>query len=319
MAGNGLAGTPPKTTRVSAGLVRDAKGNIVKAQSSGTSKTAKNKGTSAQKLEGLTKGQNALINTRQAQDQGLADTAGTMLGQINSNFSQPFDYSQYKGPAEGDYNNWISGQMGQYNQAFDQRMNPQFAQESQDLEQQLANRGIPMGSELYNREKSRLEQSHNDARTQAYASNQASAANAASQFFNIGTQAQDRGMGLAQSQRYAPLSEFNQLTAAQSPMMQQNLAYSQQRGLNTQQGQIQKSMPRGGGGGGGSSPAWAQAGFSSMQEYDAYRVAQARDQKNWEWANDPNYKKGSGASPWAGFAGSIIGQGLQGWASTWGS
>jgi len=75
-----------------------------------------------------------------------------------------------------------------------------------------------------------------------------------------------------------PLNNYNQLMAAQSPMGMQNLGYSQQQGLNNQAYQQQlgiiKATPRGGGGGGGGSPSmWQQYGFTSPQEYDAYKTS----------------------------------------------
>ncbi len=274
----------------------------------------------AQKLEGLTKGQNKQINQRQTQDLALGQQAGQMMPGIQDAYAQPFDYSQYGGPAEGDYKGWIENQMGDYTNAYNARMNPQFQQQMGDFEQKMANRGIPMGSELYNREKTRLEQSQNDARQQADAANMQNATSAASQFFGIGTQAQDRSLGLGQAARNAPLSEYNQLNAAQSPMMMQNLGYSQQRGLASQAGDIARSMPRGGGGGGGGSgPLWSQYGFSSPMEYDAYKTQQSRDQAQWAWQNDPQYKqKGNSVNPWMQFGGQILGAGIQGYAQNGG-
>lgn len=266
----------------------------------------------AQKLGGLTKQQNQVINQTQAGDLSLGQTANQQLGAIGQSYSQPFDYNQYQSPAGDDYQGWIDEQMGTYNKAFDARQNPIFEQQMGSFEQQMANRGIPMGSELYNREKSRLEQSQNDQRTQAYAQNQGQASQAAQGFFDIGSQAQANRYGLAQAGRNAPLNEYNQLMGAQSGMGMQNLGYSQQRGLQEQQGQIARSMPRGGGGGGGGGAGamWQQYGFSSPMEYDAYKQAQARDQASWEWQNNPQYKGNKGPSAGAQLGGAALGTGL---------
>jgi hypothetical protein len=270
-----------------------------------------------QNLPHLTEGQNAVIDQRQQADYSLGEMANDQLGQVQQNFSQPFDWSQIpqgpqgpatweappdspdfsgvqKGPVTGDFNNWRQQQIDSTYQDFSKRMDPQFKQQSEDFEQQMANRGIPMGSELYNREKSRLEQSQNDARSSAMVQAQGIAGQNASQFAGVGFQSSDQQFGQAlgqfgaqntawanqmdnaqqtygagrqyrgdvlgdkTQQRYQPLNDMNALYGSQSGMMGQNLAYSQGRQLQDDEQQNQKwlmkNTPRGGGGGGAGQP-----------------------------------------------------------------
>ena len=287
---------------------RDAKGI--------TSKPPRVKKEKAQKLAGLTKGQNAVINQTQAGDLALGNTANRQLEGINSAYSQPFDFDQYKSPAGDDYQGWIDQQMGTYNDAFDARNNKIFKDQAGDFEQQMANRGIPMGSELYNKEKSRLEQSQGDQRQQAYAGNQAQASQAAQGFFDIGSQAQANRYGLAQAGRNAPLNDYNQLMGAQSGMGMQNLGYAQQRGLAEQGGQIARSMPRGGGGGGSGGGVGPFQGFGSIQELWAAQDARARGNQQFDWENNPQYRQPRGPSSSSQLIGGVGGALLGGWAQS---
>jgi len=318
--GKGILSTPP--TRVSPGVYRDAKGNLstgktaAKAGKNADKKEAKGQKKIAKQLAKETKvgeqNQQRVINQNVGNDLGLTQQAGAMMPAIQDAYSQPFDYNQ--GPAAPvgeDYNAFIDKQMSNYNSAFDKRMNPQFQQQNEDFEQQMANRGIPMGSELYNREKSRIEQSQNDARTQAYASGQSAAMDAAGRYFDVGTQAHQNNIAERLDARGRPLNEYGQLMGAQS-------GYSQQMGLqNDTQAHdrwMMQHTPRGGGGGGGGGGAgamWQQYGFSSPQEYDAYKISMQRDQALWEQQNGPKQPKAP--SPYLGLAGNILGSAASGY------
>lgn len=52
-------------------------------------------------------------------------------------------------------------------QRFERDNEPQFAQEMESFEQRMANRGVPMGSPSYDRERSRLQDNHNRQRENA--------------------------------------------------------------------------------------------------------------------------------------------------------
>ena len=364
----GILSNPPKLTRVSPGVYRDANGKTVQSQNGKTvdakaknnKDKAKNQAAPApqgpQALPGLTEGQNSLINQRQGQDQQLGNMAGTALTNTQQDLSQPFDWNNqnyalpnspdYSGvsqiPGGSDYNQWRQQQIDLSNQAFENRFAPVFKQQNDDFEQQMQNRGIPVGSDLYNKQKSALQQSQSDQRLQSQSAAMNQAANDASSFANVGFQAHNTGMqdvntkydaGVtaannnltrAQQARYGNLNEYNQLAGAQSGMGMQNLGYSQNYNMqqmqnannaalqNDQQAHerwMMQNTPRGGGGGGGGAgPVWQQYGFSSPMEYDAYKTAQARDQQMWQWNNQP--KAPSGPSTTSQVGGAILGTGL---------
>lgn len=318
----GILTKPPATTkvRVSPGVYKDVP---VKASVKPAAKK-KGKGGPAN-YQGLTKDQSAVINQRQGQDLQLGDYAGGQMQGIQDAYSQPFDWNQGPAaPVTGDYNQWVNQQMGNYNSAYDSRMKPVEAQQNDDFEQQMANRGIPMGSQLYNQQKQQLLQSQNDARTQAYASGQGQAVSSAQGLFNVGTQAHGNALSEAMSKRNMPLNEYNQIMAAQSGQGAQNLAYSQTLGAQnnaaSQQIRAAKAMPHGGGGGGGGGGAmWQQYGFKSPQEYDAYKTAQARSNAQWDYANNPQYRQPQQASGWATGLGGILGGFAQGAGNAFGS
>jgi hypothetical protein len=302
---------PASTKRQASGLTAEPP--------KGSKPSTKRKEPRQPKYQYLNKRQTKTINQTNTGDIGLGDTALKQMPGIEQSYSQPFDYAGGpQAPVTGDYNQWVNNQMGTYANAYDQRMNPNFQQEAEDFEQQMANRGIPVGSELYNQQKQLMKQSQNDARTQAFASGQQNAISGASSLFNVGTQARGNYITEGLQQRNQALSDYSNLMGARSQMPMQNLQYSQQRGMQKQaedasmaqtQAQIQAQMAmaamKGGGGGGGSQPVWAQYGFSSPQEYDQYQI-QLQQQAN------PTPKQ---PNPYASILGQVGGAVLGGWAT----
>lgn len=299
------------------------------------------------KAQGLRDPQYAGIRQRENMDLALGDYAQGMMPGIENAYSQPFDWNALPdweqgpdwdsipaAPVTGDYNNWRDEQINQSMAEFDAQMQPQFEKDQERFQQQMYNRGIPEGSEQYNRLYDQMVKSQSEARNSYLQSAREGAANDASQFFNIGQQARTGaigegltryGFGAQQrgdiynemmQQRNMPLNEYNQLMAARSPFDVQNLGYSQQRALQNDQFEQQKWMLKntptggGGGGGGGAGALWQQYGFSSPMEYDAYKTAQARQNQQWDWANNPAYRQPSGPSYGAQLGGSILGAGL---------
>lgn len=73
---------------------------------------------------------------------------------------------------------------------------------------------------------------------------------------------------------------------------------------------MMKNTPHGGGGGGGTSPLYAQYGFSSPLEFDAWKTAKDREDQMWVWQNSPQYQQESGPSYGAQIGGAVLGTGL---------
>lgn len=102
---------------------------------------------------------NPLYTATQALPQELQGTAQNLMGNVASNFANPFDTSQLP---ELQIN---PGQTAQ--EAIMSRLTPQFERRQQQLETQLANQGIAPGTEAWKNAKYDLDTARNDAETQA--------------------------------------------------------------------------------------------------------------------------------------------------------
>lgn len=264
--------------------------------------------------EGLNRRQERLVRQRERGDIALGAQANQMLPQVQAAYEQPFDFGALpEAPVSGDFQDWRQGQIDQAYNLFESRFAPQFEQQKQDLEQQLYNRGIPVGSPLYNDQMAQLSRQQNDARQSALVNAQGIAGQNAEQFFNIGQQARGSALSEGLLGRNMPLSEYSALLGAQSGLGQQYADYGLQRGLQQQQADLQlrnaQQAPRGGG---GALPQWQQYGFSSPIEYDAYRTQQEQQAMLWQFQNDPQYRQPRGPSIGSQIGGSILGGVTQG-------
>jgi len=307
-------------------MAKQGKGILTQPPAKGGGKTkarhqqeaANRKANNAPKYAGLNADQNAAINQRNQADLALGNQANGMLPQIQDAYSQPFDWSQLpSAPVQGDFNNWRQGQIDSTYNDFSRRMDPQFAQQSEDFEQQMANRGIPVGSELYNKQKQQMQQSQNDARSSALVQAQGLAGQNAGQFFDIGTQARSGALNEGLMRRGMPLADYQSLMGARSGFDAANLGYSQTKDLQTQQEGNQrwmmKNAPRGGGGGGGSDPFM---GFGSAEGLWAAQDARARANSEYSMQLQQKYAPKQPGSNQQ-MIGGLLGSALQGWASTW--
>ena len=274
---------------------------------------------------GLSGQQRGLIQERGGQDMSMAEYGGqTLMPRAFDAYDQEFDWNALpQGPVQGDFGDWRQEQIdSQYND-YTNRMQSSWDQENNEFEQMAHERGWAPGSDLYNQEKNRIATRQDDARQSALAGAMSGAAQSAGQFYDIGSRDRQNALSEGLQARGMPLSEYNAMNAAQSPMMMQNLGYSQQFGLQQNAQNFtahQNALARagaGGGGGPGEPPItpWGQYGFSGPQELDAYREQQRRDSVLWGQQNAP--RQPSGPSPWAGAAGGILGSLAGGWASTW--
>ena len=152
------------------------------------------------------------------------------LGYVENMISQPFDTSSL--PTTG----FNAGQS--YQDAYMQRLAPQIAQGREALNVDLANRGIPVGSEAYKRAMMTQGQRENDL-----------LAAATTQGFGVGQQARQQGFNELAYQRNEPINTLNAVrSGAQvqsptfvNPAMQANTAGADllgatQMGYNAQLG-----------------------------------------------------------------------------------
>jgi hypothetical protein len=306
----GILSNPPKKgakanlERVSPGIYRNTKTGALVNSATGTPKAAaktkaKNKTTAAYK--GLTSQQTQAIKQQEAQDVKLGKIAGGQIENIEQAYAQPFDWQALpQAPTTDQYGDWFEKSQGDYQAAFDNRMNPVFQQQSQDFDQQMADRGIPVGSELYNQQKGLLAQSQNDARQQAYAAGQSQAMQTAQGAYGIGTDARSRAYQEAQAGRNMPLSEYQALMGSRSGMPEQNLAFNQAL-----------KMPRGGGAG---DPYNGMGNYQNLAAFDdARKIALAQQMAKINQGSQPSTGSiiggqavGTGLGLLGGFLGGLL-------------
>ena len=126
---------------------------------------------------------NPIWSANQTVAQPYQNAINSLSGQIQQNFAQPFDTSQYQNQmvgstpqfqGVGQAPNLQTSVQGTGMQGWDQatnllmsRLNPQIKQQNEASDAQLANQGIMPGSEAYNRAKTQIAQQQNDLLNQA--------------------------------------------------------------------------------------------------------------------------------------------------------
>lgn len=155
--------------------------------------------------------QQQLYNKTTQGQNTLADTAIGSLGNVQRNFSQPF--SLRNDPTTSDFGTQIKGAQDAAYRSQTQYLDPQFAEGQQALDSKLANQGLQVGGEAYDkaqgdygRQKQAAYQSARDAATTA-------GANIQNQGFNQGLQ----GAGLQFAEYNQPLSTYNALMTGNQP------------------------------------------------------------------------------------------------------
>lgn len=138
--------------------------------------------------------QQQLLDYQNQASLGLGELTGKGLGYVNKMLETPFDTSKL--PTTG-FNPSQS-----YQDAYMQRLQPQIAQGREALNTQLANSGIPVGSEAYRRAQLSQSQRENDLLL-----------GATTQGFGVGQQARQSGL---QEQAYLRNEPLNTLNAVRS-------------------------------------------------------------------------------------------------------
>lgn len=98
---------------------------------------------------------------------------------------------------------------GTINQRFDQRNQPVFDKQKTDLQQQLADQGIPIGSKLYNDQMMQLSQRQGDERQTAALNATTYGGTEATNQFDMSQKSRVQGISDYEKQRYAPMTEFS--------------------------------------------------------------------------------------------------------------
>ena len=144
--------------------------------------------------QSLAPAQQQLLDYQNQASLGLGQLTGKGLGYVNNMLDTPFDTSKL--PTTG-FNPSQS-----YQDAYMQRLQPQIAQGREALQTQLANSGIPVGSEAYKRAMMTQGQKENDL-----------LAAATTQGFGVGQQARQSAL---QEQAYLRNEPLNTLNAVRS-------------------------------------------------------------------------------------------------------
>ena len=180
--------------------------------------------------QSLAPAQQQLLDYQNQASLGLGELTGKGLGYVSNMLDNPFDVSQL--PSTG-FNPSQS-----YQDAYMQRLAPQLQQGRDRLQQDLANRGIDIGSEAYDRAMQSQAQRENDLLL-----------GATTQGFGVGQQARQQGLQEQAYLRNEPLNTLNAVrTGAQvqgpsfvNPAQQANTAGADilgatQMGYNAQMG-----------------------------------------------------------------------------------
>lgn len=142
----------------------------------------------------LSPDQQQLLDYQNQASIGLGKLAGQGLGYVEEMLKTPFDVSKL--PSTG------FNPSQTYQEAYMQRLAPQLQQGREQLQQQLANKGIDIGSEAYNRAMMQQAQRENDL-----------LAAATTQGFGVGQQARQTAL---QEQAYLRNEPLNTLSAVRT-------------------------------------------------------------------------------------------------------
>jgi len=142
----------------------------------------------------LSPAQQQLLDYQNQTSLGLGRLAGQGLGYVENMLNTPFDVSRL--PSTG------FNPSQTYQEAYMQRLAPQMAQSRERLEQQLANQGIQLGSEAYDRAIRNFDQKQNDILL-----------GATTQGFGVGQQARQQAL---QEQAYLRNEPLNTLSAVRT-------------------------------------------------------------------------------------------------------
>lgn len=142
----------------------------------------------------------------------LVPTGQTLANQAQGSLTTPLNFS-------GVNNDIIQGGP----QAIDQTatnsiyqgenalLQPTFAQQQQDLQDQLSRQGIPVGSEAYNNAQTQLGTQQNQARTAALGSATGQGITSANNMFNMALLGQNQQIGQQQTAQTNPLNNLTKL------------------------------------------------------------------------------------------------------------
>lgn len=224
--------------------------------------------------DALSANQQAINAGREQADIGLGGIANTALGQAQQNLSQKYDISGAPAmPGQQGLESWRTSAEDAEYQNYLRRMQPEFSRAQENLKQEMANQGIPIGSKLYNQQLSELAQQQSDAMQQAQSAARQTFTGQMQTQQQMGQAAHQQYISDYEQQRYAPLNEANTALQGQrgvvSPQFQGMAQLGFQSpdvagtGLTYRQQNIQKELGAASGGSGESS----DSGYGGYADY----------------------------------------------------
>lgn len=280
------------------------------------------------KFEGLKPRENALINQGMRRDYELGKAADRLSRKAVKDFASSFNYGRYAPPervsyddlptqpVSGDFANWRQEQINLANQTFDDAFQDQFRQQNDQFIQDMHNRGIPIGSELYNTQLNNLQKNQNQARRANLAAAMSNAGDQSAQFFGIGTQARQNVIGErvgqygqrlgetqnemnnALQQRYG---DFNDMVALQGGLS----GYGTQAYANQQQNVNQGAQAAAAMNQINAQNAGAMARQNAANQAELARQQQQQAWYQQQYGNMQN-QSGGNVSPWASAGGGLL-------------
>lgn len=140
-----------------------------------------------------------LFDTGMQTRQGLADLGGTLVGQARDAMGQPLDFSGLP-----ELTNDFSGDRERVETALYDRLNPQLQQRRQQVETQLANQGVAVGTEAWRRAMDDLARGENDAHLGVIGQG----GQEQSRLYGLALQGRRQGIQERVTQRTQPLNEL---------------------------------------------------------------------------------------------------------------
>lgn len=155
--------------------------------------------------------QQKLANSQNT-DISMGNLGYNLTNQLGNSIGQPMDFSTLGAmPMQNGFDDFRNRVETTLTDRFAKRNDPLFAKQSEDFEQQMANRGIPVGSKLYNDQKQQLMNQQQDARDAATAQAVQLGNQEAQSAFGMSMQQRNQGMNEMLTGRNQPLSEISQV------------------------------------------------------------------------------------------------------------
>lgn len=157
--------------------------------------------------------QQGIYNSQTQAQQGLFNLANAQIPRVGQTMSSGLDLSGLADPNAqyGDIAAASRATGDQIYQAGVTRLQPQFQQQMEDTRQDLANRGIPIGSDAYGNTMRTAQQTQQDALAQLAANAQAASSNQLAQNVSTGLNLRSAGTQERAYQRSLPLNDVSAL------------------------------------------------------------------------------------------------------------